>query len=89
MLTVLGVMLCMYFSYHAVFGHRSVLALSSLNAQIETSVAKGDIVSSERQYLEGRVLAMRPDSMNPDMVEERARTILGYKRVDEVVVLSN
>ena len=89
MLVVLGVMLCLYFSYHAVFGHRSVLALASLDAQIELAVSKRDIVLNERQILGVKVLAMRPDSMNPDMVEERARAVLGYKRVDEVLVLSN
>lgn len=89
MFTILGVMLCVYFSYHAVFGHRSVLALSSLNTQIEMAVSQKDNVSAKRQGLEHKVLAMRPDSMNPDMVEERARAVLGYKRVDEVLVLSN
>lgn len=89
MLTILGVMLCLYFSYHAVFGHRSVLALKSLNTQIEMEVSLKNNVILERQNLEHKVLAMRPDSMNPDMVEERARAVLGYKRVDEVHVLSN
>ncbi len=89
MLTVLGVMLCLYFSYHAVFGHRSVLALSSLNAQIVMAVSERDNVSEKRHDLEVDVLAMRPDSMNPDMVEERARAVLGYKRVGEVLVLGN
>ena len=89
MLTIMGVMLCFYFSYHTVFGHRSILALNSLNSEIEKTVSKRDTVISERLELEGMVVAMRPDSMNPDLVEERARAVLGYKRVDEVHVLSN
>jgi len=89
MLTIIGVMLCFYFSYHTVFGHRSVLALNGLNAEIEKAVSDRDIVISERQNLEDMVIAMRPDSMNPDLVEERARAVLGYKRVDEVHILSN
>lgn len=89
LLTVVGVMLCLYFSYHTVFGHRSILALNNLNTQIEKTVAKGDIVISEREQLEGMVMAMRPDSMNPDLIEERARVILGYIRADEMQVLSN
>lgn len=89
LLTVVGVMLCLYFSYHIVFGHRSILALNNLNTQIEKTVAKGDIVISEREQLEGMVMAMRPDSMNSDLIEERARVILGYIRADEMQVLSN
>ena len=89
MLSVIGIMLCLYFSYHAVFGHRSVLALNSLNAQIENVVAKRDIAISERELLEVKVVAMRPDSINPDLLEERARSILGYKRSDEMQILSH
>lgn len=89
LLTIIGVMLCVYFSYHSVFGHRSVLALNVLNTQIENTVAKRDNVSLERENLERMVVAMRADSMNPDLLEERARAVLGYKRVDEVLVLSN
>jgi len=88
LLTVIGVMLCLYFSYHAVFGHRSILALQSLETQIENTVAKRDIAISERDNLEGMVIAMRVDSINPDLLEERARTILGYTRANEVSILS-
>ena len=88
-MTIIGVMLCLYFSYHTVFGHRSILALHGLEKQIEVAVAKRDIESEKRQSLEYKVVSMRPDSINPDLLEERARSVLGYKRVDEVLVLSN
>ena len=87
--TIIGVMLCLYFSYHTVFGHRSILTLTKLENKIELAVANNDDATQERQTLEAKVLAMRPDSINPDMLEERARSVLGYKRVDEVMVLGN
>jgi len=87
--TVIGVMLCFYFSYHAVFGYRSVLALSLLENTIEEKVTIQDNLHLKRQSLEGRVLAMRSDSLDSDLLEERARVVLGYQRSDEITVLSN
>jgi len=89
MVAVIGLMLCLYFSYHAVFGHRSILALSMLETSIEKTVAERDNLAHKRQILEYKVASMRPDSLNPDLLEERARFVLGYKRMDEVGVLSN
>ena len=89
MMTIIGVMLCFYFSYHTIFGHRSILTLHNLNSQIENAVAYSDNLQKQRHNLERKVVSMRPDSINPDMVEERARTILGYKRADEIHILSH
>ena len=86
-MTIIGVMLCLYFAYHTVFGHRSILTLHKLDHHIESTVSERDLVQKKRQNLEVRVLAMRPDSLNPDLLEERARLVLGYKRKDEVMVL--
>ena len=82
-------MLCLYFSYHSIFGHRSILTLNALESQVEKQVSNRDNINYKRQILELKVASMRPDSLNPDLVEERARSVLGYKRVDEVHVLSN
>jgi len=89
LLTIIGVMLCLYFSYHSVFGHRSILALNTLESKIEKTVSIRDNIQYKRQIMDHKVASMRPDSLNPDLLEERARFILGYKRVDEVLVLSN
>ena len=89
LVTIIGVMLCLYFSYHSIFGHRSILALHMLESQIEKSVSIRDNIEYKRQILEHKVASMRPDSLNPDLLEERARSVLGYKRSDEVLVLSN
>ncbi len=89
LVTIIGILLCFYFSYHAVFGHRSITALNALTAHIQQAVVEKDIAVQERMALEHKVTAMRPDSINPDLLEERARAMLGYKRIDEITILSN
>ncbi|CAA7623123.1 septum formation initiator family protein [Magnetospirillum sp. UT-4] len=75
-----------YFAYHTVEGDRGVLAWVRLKNEIleaEMHLAK---VSTERQMLEHRVLLLRPDHLDPDMLEERARAMLNMGREDEVVI---
>ena len=75
-----------YFAYHTVEGDRGVIAYLHLHNEIldaEMHLAK---VSSERQEMEHRVLLLRPDHLDPDMLEERARVMLNMGHDGEVVV---
>ena len=83
---LIGVGAVAYFAYHTVEGDRGVLAWVRLKNEIleaELQLAK---VTTERQALEHRVLLLRPDHLDPDMLEERARAMLNMGREDEVVI---
>ena len=83
---VIGFGAVAYFAYHTVEGDRGVLAWIKLRTEIleaELQLAK---ISTDRQDLEHRVLLLRPDHLDPDMLEERARLMLNMGRPDEVVV---
>lgn len=83
---LIGIGAVAYFVYHTVEGDRGVLAWLRLKNEIleaELQLAK---VTAERQSLEHRVLLLRPDHLDPDMLEERARIMLNMGREDEVVV---
>lgn len=83
---IVGLILAFYFSYHIGFGERSYWRLRTLETSVEhLSVDYGQL-NSERLALEGRVSRLRPGSLDPDMLEERARYVLGYVRVDETVI---
>jgi cell division protein FtsB len=45
-------------------------------------------LDAQRAELERKVKLLRPDSLDPDMLEERAREVLNYTREDEVVVMT-
>ncbi len=77
----------LYFTYHTVEGDRGVLAWVRLKNEIleaEMQLAK---VTDERQALEHRVLLLRPDHLDPDMLEERSRAMLNMGHDGEVVIL--
>ena len=86
---LLGIMVASYFGYHAVEGDRGLIAWHRITAEIADAEARLDEISKERQTLEHRVSLLRPDNLDPDMLEERARAILNLSRPDEVVVLTN
>lgn len=83
---LIGIGAVAYFAYHTVEGDRGVLAYVRMKNEIleaELQLAK---VATERQALEHRVLLLRPDHLDPDMLEERARIMLNMGHEGEVVV---
>ncbi len=89
LISLIGMCLCLYFTYHAVQGNRSLMRMMSLKSQIETMSRDHEKLSSEREALETKVTMMRPGSLNRDLLEERARVVLGYKNENDVVILGN
>lgn len=89
LISLIGICLCLYFTYHAVQGNRSFMRLFALNSQIETMSQEEQILSGQRTLLEEKVAMMRPGSLNRDLLEERARVVLGYKNENDVVILRN
>ncbi|MDA8231745.1 MAG: septum formation initiator family protein [Magnetospirillum sp.] len=83
---LIGLSAVVYFVYHTLEGDRGVLAWMRLRGQIAQAEAKLATVSAERQQLEHKVLLLRPDHLDPDMLEERARIMLDMGHDDEVVV---
>lgn len=83
---LIGVGAVAYFAYHTVEGDRGVLAWIRMKNEILEAEMQLARVSTDRQALEHRVLLLRPDHLDPDMLEERARIMLNMGREDEVVV---
>jgi cell division protein FtsB len=86
-LAIIGFCLCFYFSYHVVSGERSYLRLMSLERNIERLNDQYGVLSKERHSLENKVAMLRPGSIDPDLLDERARVVLGYQHPDEFVVI--
>ena len=84
---VLGVSTLAYFGFHAVQGDRGLMAWWKLRQHIEVASVRLNKVTKERQKLEQRVRLLHPESLDPDMLEERARIMLNYGHVDDIVAL--
>ncbi len=89
LLPFIGLCICVYFSYHALYGNRSFVKWLELNSELATLSNKHDILIAEREALEQKVVMMRPGSLDRDLLEERARLVLGYKHPDEFIVMRN
>lgn len=77
-----------YFGYHLVNGDRGLLAMAQL--QREVQIAGQNLAEAEatRKIWERRVAALRNQSLDPDMLDERARALLNYSRRDDIVVFT-
>ena len=84
---VLGACLSGYFVYHAVQGDRGLMAWLMLNQQIREATATRDEVAAERAAWERRVALLRSGSLDPDMLDERARAVLNLGHPDELVIV--
>jgi cell division protein FtsB len=81
--------LVLYFGYFAVYGKHGLVNWIRLNHEIELKQAEFDVIHAERQALEHRVRLLRPESVDPDLLEEQARARLGLSEPDEVVILKD
>lgn len=83
---VLGFCVVGYFAYHSIEGDRGLVAYLRLTEQIQLARAQLTEVAAERKALEQRVGLLRPDRLDPDMLDERARLLLNLARPDEIVI---
>ena len=84
---VLGISLLTYFSYHAIQGERGLFAWIQLNQQLKQTRALADAVAGQRAELENRVRRLSSGSLDPDLLDERVRSMLNLARGDEVVIM--
>lgn len=81
--------LVVYFGYFAIYGNHGLVNWIRLNHEIELKEADLARVKSERMALEHRVRLLRPESVDPDLLEEQARARLGLSEPDEVVIMKD
>ena len=84
--TIVCVALLGYFAWHAFHGPRGFGYEKTISAQAKDLGAKLDQLRSERERLDKRVELMRPDSIDPDMLDELARANLGFAKPGDLVI---
>jgi len=72
--------------WHGYYGSRSLDKSKALEARVETLTASLDAIRSEREALEAHVRLLRPDGIDPDLVEQLAREQLGFSREGDLVL---
>ena len=76
----------------AVFGHSGLMGELGLGALRQAEALERDltaelsIISEERRARENLVDRLSTDNLDLDLLDERARAILGYVRIDELII---
>ncbi|MGI9437186.1 MAG: FtsB family cell division protein [Geminicoccaceae bacterium] len=86
-LVIVGLGLAVYFGYHAVNGSRGLLASQHLTDELKAAEMRLAALERERQALEQNVKRLRPESLDPDLIDELARETLGMVDADDVIIL--
>jgi cell division protein FtsB len=75
-LYVMAGLLIGYFGVNAYSGNHGIKAKQDIDRQIETLNAELHGLQIERAQWERRINLLRPDDIDPDMLDERARELL-------------
>jgi cell division protein FtsB len=89
LLAVIGISLSFYFCFHLLAGDRGYFRLMSLENQMTQVSQEYASVTQARDKLESKVVMMRPGTINKDLLEERIRSVLGYRYENEIVLLQS
>ena len=85
---VLGIALTGYFAYNLVEGNRGLRAWARLTHELRSAKDTQAQVAAERAELEHRVSHMRPDHVDPDLLDAQVRRTLDVATPDEIVVIT-
>ncbi|MES2253034.1 MAG: septum formation initiator family protein [Pseudomonadota bacterium] len=75
-----------YFTYHIFQGDRGIIAYLRLQQTVVSHERERAEQQVLREQLERRVYLLRPDSLDIDLLEERARAVLNFAHPDEIVI---
>ena len=75
-----------YFAYHAVEGDYGLFALGKLQDRVASLEAELATARAEREQMERHVALMRPESLDRDMIDERAREALNMADAKDIVI---
>jgi len=80
-------LVALYFGSYLVNGERGLMAYARLSRDVQQTEAVLAEIAADRAALEHRVGLLAPDRIDPDMLDERSRRVLGLGRPDELVIL--
>ena len=75
-----------YLGVQALTGERGLLSGGERSALLEARETQLEALAEERQDLEVRVRYLRTDSLSRDLLEERARAVLGFSDPRDYVI---
>jgi len=84
---VMGLALTGYFAYHLVEGDRGLRAWVQVTQELHAAKENLSAVAADRAALEHRVSHMRPDHVDPDLLDSQVRRTLDVAAPGEIVIM--
>ena len=84
---VIGISLTGYFFYNLVEGEHGLLRWLSLTREISVENANLEAVRAQREALDLKISDLKPDHLDPDLLDERVRATLNLVAPDEIVIM--
>jgi cell division protein FtsB len=76
-----------YFAFHAFNGQRGLHARHLIDQQMVELTGELRRLKAERKSWERKVALLRPERIDPDMLDEQARLLLNLAHPNEVVLM--
>ncbi|MEJ8573178.1 septum formation initiator family protein [Microbaculum marinum] len=87
LIPIIGIAVIGYFVYHGLNGARGFWASQQREAEVAVLEKELADLRKERDILEQHVALLRPESLDPDMLEERARVLLNVAHPNDIVIM--
>lgn len=78
--------LIVYFAFHAMTGDRGLLSWSARSETLAVKTAQLNKLKAQRMDMEARAQLLRDGSLSRDLLEERARSLLGFADPRDYVI---
>lgn len=83
---ILGALAVAYFMFHALQGNRGLTTWMQLRQQVQIAQSMVAQTTAQRAEWEGRIKGLHSASLDPDLLDERARAMAGLAHADEIVI---
>jgi cell division protein FtsB len=83
---LIGVAILVYLGLNLMNGQRGLLRLIHVKGEVSAAEAVLDREQDRRERLEHAVSMLRPDSLDVDLLDERARSVLNFSHPDDFVI---
>ena len=84
--TAILAFLIFYFGFQALTGDRGLLSINVRNETLESKRAELAQLTAQREELEVRARLLRDDHLSADLLDERARSLLGFADPRDYVI---
>ena len=75
-----------YFTFHAVQGDFGLFSRLQIEAEEKLLIAELDILRAELEVLQNKTKRLSDDFLDLDLLDERARDVLGVMRPEEIAL---